>query len=145
MKPNRFLFNFCILFFLCCSPASESSQAYRADVIVYGGTSAAIIAAVEVAQSGKSVMIVSPDKHLGGLTAGGLGWTDTGKKEAIGGLSRDFYHRVWRHYDQEDAWDWQQKKDFGKRGLGTALGQARETEWQDGGDVEGGDDEECAG
>jgi hypothetical protein len=129
MKPNRFLFNFCILFFLCCSPASESSQAYRADVIVYGGTSAAIIAAVEVAQSGKSVMVVSPDKHLGGLTAGGLGWTDTGKKEAIGGLSRDFYHRVWRHYDQEDAWDWQQKKDFGKRGLGTRGADGNHTMW----------------
>ncbi len=129
MKPNRFLFNFCILFFLCCSPASESSQAYRADVIVYGGTSAAIIAAVEVAQSGKSVMVVSPDKHLGGLTAGGLGWTDTGKKEAIGGLSRDFYHRVWRHYDQEDAWDWQQKKDFGKRGLGTRGADGNNTMW----------------
>ena len=129
MKPNRFLFNFCILFFLCCSPASESSQAYRADVIVYGGTSAAIIAAVEVAQSGKSVIVVSPDKHLGGLTAGGLGWTDTGKKEAIGGLSRDFYHRVWRHYDQEDAWDWQQKKDFGKRGLGTRGADGNHTMW----------------
>ena len=119
MKPTIFLFNFCILFFLSCSPASESSKAYRADVIVYGGTSSAITAAVEVAQSGKSVIIVSPDKHLGGLTAGGLGWTDTGKKEAIGGLSRDFYHRVWQHYDQEDAWNWQQKKDYGKRGLGT--------------------------
>ena len=49
-------------------------------MVVYGGTSAAVIAAVEVSQSGKSVILVSPDLHLGGLTSGGLGWTDTGKR-----------------------------------------------------------------
>ena len=48
---------------------------------------------------GKSVVIVCPDKHLGGLSSGGLGFTDTGNKAVIGGLSREFYHRVWLHYD----------------------------------------------
>ncbi len=47
---------------------------------------------------GKSVVIVCPDKHLGGLSSGGLGFTDTGNKAVIGGLSREFYHRVWKHY-----------------------------------------------
>ncbi len=49
---------------------------------------------------GKSVVIVGPDKHLGGLSSGGLGFTDTGNKAVIGGLSREFYHRVWQHYDR---------------------------------------------
>ena len=40
---------------------------------------------------GKSVVIVGPDKHLGGLSSGGLGFTDTGNKAVIGGLARDFY------------------------------------------------------
>ena len=58
------------------------------DVVIYGGTSAAVIAGVQVRKMGKSVVIVSPDSHLGGLTSGGLGWTDSGDKDAIGGLSR---------------------------------------------------------
>ncbi len=43
------------------------------DVVIYGGTSAAITAAVQAQEMGKSVIIVSPDKHLGGLSSGGLG------------------------------------------------------------------------
>ena len=50
---------------------------------------------------GKSVVVVSPETHLGGLTSGGLGWTDTGSKAAIGGIAREFYHRVWQHYDDD--------------------------------------------
>ena len=68
---------------------------------------------------GKSVVIVCPDKHLGGLSSGGLGFTDTGNKAVIGGLSREFYHRVWMHYDQPDAWKWQKKEEYGNKGQGT--------------------------
>ena len=55
---------------------------------------AGVAAAVQAKRMGKSVVVVSPDKHLGGLTSGGLGLTDTGNKAVIGGLSREFYHRV---------------------------------------------------
>lgn len=85
------------------------------DVVVYGGTSAAVSTAVQVRKMGKSVVIVCPDKHLGGLTSGGLGWTDSGKKDAIGGLSRDFYHRIWLKYQEDSAWKWQKKSEFGNR------------------------------
>jgi hypothetical protein len=78
-----------------------------AEIVIYGGTSAGVIAAVQAVQMGKSVIIVSPDKHLGGLSSGGLGYTDSGKKEAIGGLSREFYHRVWKHYQSDAAWNWE--------------------------------------
>ena len=61
---------------------------FEADIIIYGGTSAAVIAAVETAQSGKSVIMVSPDIHLGGLTSGGLGWTDTGRNGLNGHLQQ---------------------------------------------------------
>ena len=70
---------------------------YTADVVIYGGTSAAITAAVQVKKMGKKPIVISPDQHLGGLSSSGLGWTDSGKKEAIGGLAREFYHRVWRY------------------------------------------------
>src|SRR5210317_1806944 len=79
------------------------------DLVVYGGTSGAVAAAVQAKHMGKSVVIVSPDRHLGGLSSGGLGWTDTGNKAVIGGVSREFYHRVWQHYQKEDAWRWQEK------------------------------------
>ena len=62
--------------------------------MVYGGTSAGVAAAVQAAQMGKSVVLIGPDNHLGGLTSGGLGSTDIGNKEAIGGMAREFYHRV---------------------------------------------------
>lgn len=100
---------------------SEIKEVYNADIIIYGGTSAAIIAAVEVVKSGKTVLIVSPEQHLGGLTSGGLGFTDTGNKAVIGGLSREFYHRVWLHYKDDAAWNWQNQSDFGNKGQGTVA------------------------
>lgn len=100
------------------------------DVVVYGGTSAAVTAAVEAKQSGKSVVMVSPDKHLGGLSSGGLGWTDTGNKAVIGGMAREFYHRVWKHYQTPEAWKWQPREEYGGRGQGTpAIDGAQRTMW----------------
>ena len=99
----------------------EIKEVYNADIIIYGGTSAAIIASVEVVKSGKTVLIVSPEQHLGGLTSGGLGFTDTGNKAVIGGLSREFYHRVWLHYKDDAAWNWQNQSDFGNKGQGTVA------------------------
>ncbi|MDX2067657.1 MAG: FAD-dependent oxidoreductase [Haliscomenobacter sp.] len=103
---------------------------FEADVIVYGGTSAAITAAVQVKKMGKSVIIVSPDTHLGGLSSGGLGFTDTGNKEVIGGLSREFYHRLYEHYQQDNSWVWQKKAEYGNKGQGTpAIDGNNRTMW----------------
>jgi len=108
----------------------QNNSEYKADIIIYGGTSAAVIAAVEAVQSGKSVIVVSPDKHLGGLTAGGLGYTDTGNKAVIGGLSRDFYHRVYNHYNDSAAWVWQKHSEYGNKGQGTlAMDGDNRTMW----------------
>nr|WP_245949546.1 FAD-dependent oxidoreductase [Echinicola strongylocentroti] len=102
----------------------------EADVIIYGGTSAAVTAAVQVVRMGKSVIIVSPDEHLGGLSAGGLGFSDTGNKETIGGLSREFYQRVYDYYDQEETWEWQKKSEYGNKGQGTpAIDGDKRTMW----------------
>lgn len=108
-----------VLFLFQCTPAEEvESTGLTADVIVYGGTSAAVTAAVQVVQMGKSVIIVSPDKHLGGLSSGGLGWTDTGNKTVIGGLARDFYHKMYNHYQTDEAWKWQKREEYGNKGQG---------------------------
>ncbi|WP_138477257.1 FAD-dependent oxidoreductase [Dyadobacter bucti] len=114
----------------CGGKQEENDASYDADVIVYGGTSAAVTAAVQVVKSGKTVIVVSPDKHLGGLSAGGLGFTDTGDKSVIGGLAREFYHRVFMHYDKPEAWQWQKKEEYGNKGQGTpAMDGADRTMW----------------
>ena len=96
-----------------------AQEFYKADVIVYGGTSAGVIAAVQAKRMGKSVIVVSPDKRLGGLSSGGLGWTDTGKKDAVGGLSRNFYERVFQHYENKAAWNWQDRSNYTGSGTRT--------------------------
>ncbi|PSL25247.1 FAD-dependent oxidoreductase [Dyadobacter jiangsuensis] len=118
--------------FLITQIASPSAfaQSYEADVIVYGGTCAAVTAAVQVIKSGKTVLVVSPDTHLGGLSSGGLGFTDTGNKSVIGGLAREFYHRVYQHYDTPGGWHWQKKEEYGNKGQGTvAMDGAERTMW----------------
>ena len=128
MKYLIIIFLSAIIF--ACNPAQKTQSAFQADVIIYGGTSAAITAAVEVIHSGKTVIIVSPDIHLGGLTAGGLGYTDTGNKSVIGGLSREFYHRVYNHYNDSAAWVWQKHSEYGNKGQGTvAMDGENRTMW----------------
>ena len=103
---------------------------YEADIIIYGGTAAAVIAAVRAKKLSKTVIIVSPDKHLGGLSSGGLGFTDTGNKAVIGGLAREFYHKIYLHYQKEESWKWQKKEQYGNKGQGTpAIDGANKTMW----------------
>jgi ribulose 1,5-bisphosphate synthetase/thiazole synthase len=64
------------------------------DVVIYGGTSAGITAAIQTARMGRTAVLIEPTRFLGGLTTGGLGATDIGNKKAIGGLSREFYANV---------------------------------------------------
>ena len=85
-------------------PSVRADVGASYDVVIYGGTSAAVISAVQVKKMGKTVVLVSPDKHLGGLSSGGLGMTDSGNRAVVGGLSREFYHRLWLHYQQKENW-----------------------------------------
>ncbi|WP_075350779.1 FAD-dependent oxidoreductase [Algoriphagus marinus] len=118
------------LFLLLYCTVSFSQDYYQSDIIIYGGTSAAITAAVQAKKLGKSVIVVSPDQHLGGLSSGGLGFTDTGNKSVIGGLAREFYHRVYLHYQTDSAWKWQKREEYGNKGQGTpAMDGENRTMW----------------
>ena len=86
-------------------PANASSPTLlTGDVCVYGGTSGAVAAAVQAARMGKRVVLLSPDLWLGGLSSNGLGWTDIGNPDAIGGLAREFYRRLYNYYLSDSAW-----------------------------------------
>lgn len=74
------------------------------DLVVYGGTSGGVVAAVQARRMGKTAIVIEPGKHLGGLTSGGLGATDIGNKAAIGGISREFYQRIKKHYSDPANW-----------------------------------------
>lgn len=82
-------------------PAANTDSA---DVVIYGGTSAGVAAAIQVSRMGHSVILIEPGKHIGGLTAGGLGFTDSGDKQVIGGIAREFYQRIHKHYESPTAW-----------------------------------------
>ncbi len=137
MNINTHLSNFLFVLLLLLLTSScenrqksASNKQFSADVIIYGGNSSAVIAAVQVVKMGKEVILVSPDKHLGGLTSSGLGWTDTGNKAVIGGLSRDFYHRLYLHYQEDSAWRWQEKNEYGNKGQGNvAIDGKNRTMW----------------
>jgi len=96
---------------LSVAPAHAAEEPAH-DLVVYGGTSAGVAAAVQATRMGKSVAIVCPEKHLGGLTAGGLGWTDSGDKSVIGGFAREFYRRLKQHYDRPEAWAYQKPEEY---------------------------------
>jgi hypothetical protein len=117
-----------LLFVTSCVVSPVREEPY--DLVIYGGTSAGVTAAVQAARMNRSVVIVCPDQHLGGLSSGGLGWTDTGDKSVIGGLAREFYHRVWRHYQEPGSWPWQAPETYGNQGQGTpAIDGERRTMW----------------
>ena len=123
-------FSLLFLALISLSGCQTDPNSFKADVIVYGGTSAAVTTAVQVSRMGKSVIIVSPDKHLGGLSSSGLGFTDTGNKEVIGGLAREFYQLLYQHYMKPESWNWQKQSEYGNKGQGNpAIDGENRTMW----------------
>jgi hypothetical protein len=104
-------------FALCIAVLTSNAAASHAhdvdhDIVVYGGTAAGVIAAIKGARLGKSVVLIEPGRHLGGMTSGGLGKTDTGDTRVIGGMSREFYRRVKAHYAKAESWKWEKPGKF---------------------------------
>lgn len=85
-------------------PGCMRPQPQPFDVVVYGGTAGGAVAAIAAAQEGASVALLEPRGHIGGMVSGGLGKTDHGNKAVIGGLSREFFVRVGRHYGEPITW-----------------------------------------
>ena len=90
----------------------KAQAASTFDLVVYGATSAGISAAIQGSRMGKKVMLIEPSGRVGGLTTGGLGQTDIGNKQAIGGISREFYQNIKRFYLQPENWKWQSRESY---------------------------------
>ncbi|MEL7120670.1 MAG: FAD-dependent oxidoreductase [Bacteroidota bacterium] len=98
-----------ILFTLSSCIQESKDQQEQYDIAVYGGTSAGVIAAYSAAKLGKSVILIEPTAHLGGMTASGLGSTDIGNKYAVQGLARRFYRELGQHYGNFENWTFEPK------------------------------------
>lgn len=85
-------------------PESLHNRSLTCDLCIYGGTSGAIAAATSARRLGLTVVVLEQGSHVGGMTAGGLSLTDIGNKQAIGGISREFYRRVGAHYGVAEHW-----------------------------------------
>jgi FAD dependent oxidoreductase len=94
-------------------PATGAEPA-RADIVIYGATSGGVAAAIAASREGRSVLLLEPGRHLGGLTTGGLGATDIGNKAAIGGIAREFYERIHQHYAKRESWNWEKPEEIAK-------------------------------
>lgn len=116
-----FMFNFGILV-----NAQDIQREF--DIVIYGGTSAGIAAAIQSSRMGKSVIIIEPSRRIGGLTTGGLGQTDIGNKQAIGGISREFYQNIKKYYQNPDNWQWQEPGQY-RDGGQTRTEEGEETMW----------------
>jgi len=106
---NILFLSITFLFFNSCQNETRKSEY---DLVVYGGSSAGIAAAVQAKRMGKTVILIEQSTRIGGLTTGGLGQTDIGNKAAIGGISREFYEGIKTYYDNPENWKWQKKENY---------------------------------
>ena len=72
MKRRITLFTTLLLGLL--DPAKGADPLY--DVVVYGDSSGAVVAAIDAKRHGRSVILVNPTGFPGGMSASGLGATD---------------------------------------------------------------------
>lgn len=86
------------------------------DIVIYGATPAGIAAAVQARRMGLEPILIEPSPVIGGLTTGGLGQTDSGKKASFGGISRKFYKDIKAHYDKDSSWKFQKRSEYKPRG-----------------------------
>lgn len=108
----------CVAFILALvslAGIAEAGTVDGGDIVVYGGTSAGVIAAVQAGRMRKHVILIEPTQHVGGMTTGGLGATDTGNQKAIGGVSREFYQRILGYYQDKSAWKYETPQQYAKR------------------------------
>ena len=87
----------------------KAQSVREVDICIYGGTSAGVIAAYTAKNMGKSVILIEPRRNLGGMTSGGLGYTDIGNKYVVKGLALDFYRKLGTHYGKLEQWIFEPK------------------------------------
>jgi len=117
-----------VIFLSCENQGFIIHKANQFDIVVYGGTSAGIVAAIQASRMGNSVVLIEPTNRIGGLTTGGLGQTDIGNKMVIGGISREFYQGIRKYYEDPVNWKWQKRTEY-RDGGQTQSGEGDDAMW----------------
>ncbi|KAL7933084.1 FAD dependent oxidoreductase domain-containing protein [Trichoderma chlorosporum] len=112
----------------CPQPAATTY-----DIVIYGSTPAAIVAAIQTTRMNKTVAIVSPTNHIGGMITSGLGWTDSKNGNAIGGIAREFFSRVYDYYTSDSAWTLETRAQYINKQIaaqpGPAIDESNQVQW----------------
>jgi hypothetical protein len=144
-------FNFLILFILILTMFSHISSSapveYRSseetscpepmsatyDIVIYGSTPAAIVAAIQTTRMNKTAAIICPTNHIGGMITSGLGWTDSKNGNAIGGIAREFFNRVYNYYESDSAWSQGTRAQYVSQNIaaqpGVAIDEKDQVQW----------------
>lgn len=68
----------------------------QVDVVIYGATPAGLAAAMAASRAGVTVLVAEPTNSIGGMVTGGIGITDTGTPQFVGGLAKRFFDEAAR-------------------------------------------------
>ena len=88
----------CLVALLFTGCATHPPVVKNYDIVVYGDSAAAVAAALQAKRQGSSVALVNTTRFLGGMTCSGLSASDIFHREAVGGVAREIYGRIGRHY-----------------------------------------------
>lgn len=99
-----------LLFFSLTANVFANSPQY--DICVYGESASGVIAAIQGARSGKKVVLISKNNHVGGLATSGLTATDMNRNDLIGGITKEFYNKLYKYYLQPEVWRNQDRESF---------------------------------
>lgn len=87
-----------LFLFTCISSSEEPIY----DLVIYGDSSGAAVAAISAKRDGRSVIWLNPTSFPGGMSASGLGATDfLGKRDTFGGIASEFYDNIAAAYGEK--------------------------------------------
>lgn len=125
----KHLFTVLLLLLFGTNTFTVKAQSPTYDLVIYGGTSGGVAAAIQMSRMGKSVILIEPSNHLGGLTTGGLGATDIGNKDVIGGISREFYQNIMEYYKDPETWKYEDRLEYLSRPDQTRSNDGEDAMW----------------
>lgn len=101
-----------ILILLAIVSVVSCSNSDKYDICVYGESASGVVSAIQGARMGKKVVLVSKNRHVGGLATSGLTATDMNKHYTIGGIAAEFYGKIYSYYTDPAVWRNQTRDEF---------------------------------
>jgi hypothetical protein len=78
----------------CTETIRVAQNKTTADIIIYSATPSGIAATIQAVRQGKSVILLEPTAHIGGMNASGIGVADVVSSAPLGGLVDEYFATV---------------------------------------------------